>query len=246
MLDDVHDTVIGMRFVSWNMGCAPAPSKYRQIHREAWRYLLTELKPDVALVQEVLLDVPLALDYGQVVWSVEHGHDSGTAIFVRHGLQVEERQMRSAGSYVAGVQLMVGGVSTIIASIHVGPPDYRKHLQTLLEELSTSIADKRFLVGGDLNAARHIDDVYGGHWHSRYFEELAKRGFHDCHWAKHRKEEQSFWGHQAKEAYQCDHLFVDNLTAKHVTECNIVDNDRVRTLSDHGPMSLTIIRDATE
>jgi hypothetical protein len=43
-----------MRVVTWNMGCGPN-SSYRKSHDEAWRYLLQELRPDVALVQEALV-----------------------------------------------------------------------------------------------------------------------------------------------------------------------------------------------
>jgi hypothetical protein len=42
-----------MRIVSWNMGCGPR-TRYRHSHAEAWRYLLDELRPDVAFVQEAL------------------------------------------------------------------------------------------------------------------------------------------------------------------------------------------------
>jgi hypothetical protein len=36
------------------MGCG-GPSKFRRTHEAAWGYLLSELRPDVALVQEALI-----------------------------------------------------------------------------------------------------------------------------------------------------------------------------------------------
>ena len=102
------------------------------------------------------------------------------------------------------------------------------------------VAGATVVVGGDLNAARHVDSVYGGRWFTRFFDELAARHFHDCHWAAHGREQQTFWGHQTKEKYQCDHLFVDMSTARRVLECSVIDNEDVRSFSDHGPLQLTI------
>ena len=221
-------------------------AKYRKTHPEAWQYLLAELRPDVALVQEALFSaVPMSMPGGQLFWSEDRGSESGSAIFVRDGLAATRVALQSKGSYVAAVQLTVGGSPTLVASVHVGPPDYKKHLRMLADGLSEAVDGRRFVVGGDFNAARHWDDVYGGCWYTNYFDDLAQRRFHDCHWAQHGKEVQSFWGHQAREAYQCDHLFVDPATAPHVSDCAIVDNADVRRLSDHGPIQLTI-RDTDE
>ena len=231
-----------MRILSWNMACGPR-TKYRRSHTDAWRHLLHELKPDVALVQEALFVAPLANDFGQVCWSEDRGRDSGTAVVVRHGLAATAIPLTSAGSYVAGAELTVAGVPTLFVSVHVGPPNYREHLSGLATALTPVLEGRRFVFGGDLNAARHLDDVYGGQWFSRYFEDFAGRRFHDGHWAQHGKEVQSFWGHQAREKYQCDHLFVDGATAESVSDCVIIDNAVVRALSDHGPLSLTLKAD---
>jgi hypothetical protein len=222
------------------MGCAPSGARYRRSHSGAWRYLLHDLKPDVAFVQEALFDAPFAQEFGQIYWSQDRGHDSGTAVVVRNGLAAEGLTLRSTGSYVAGAEITLSGVSTLFVSVHVGPPDYRGNLRTLADALTTIVGTRCFVIGGDLNAARHCDEVYGGQWFNRYFNDLARRHFHDCHWAQHGEEVQSFWGHQAREAYQCDHLFADEATARLVSECAVIDNADVRALSDHGPIFLDI------
>jgi hypothetical protein len=61
-------------------------------------------------------------------------------------------------------------------------------------------------------------------------------GFYEAHWAIHGKEVQSFWGRQAKEKYQDDHFFVTNAWASRVSDPNVVDNEVVRRVSDHGPV----------
>lgn len=232
-----------MRIVSWNMGCAPPMAKkFRQRHADAWDFLLRELRPDIALVQEALFSASPAPSVGQLFWSKDRGLDSGTAVFVRSdaSLGLAEVEMVSAGSYVAGVELPLGDASMLFASAHVGPKNYRKHLRTLAGTMHAIAAGRRFVFGGDLNAARNIDVVYGGRWYQRYFSDLEQRGFHDCHWALHGREIQSFWGRQARHEYQCDHLFTDTETARLVQSCAIVSSPTIHDLSDHAPMVLEL------
>ena len=229
-----------MLIVSWNMGCGPR-SRYRRSHADAWRYLL-ELRPDVAFVQEALRNSEPLSVHGSTFWSTDRGTDSGTAVFIRAGVVADPVDVRSTGSYVAGVWVQSSGVPVLLASVHVGPPDYKEHRRLLIEELVKVTAGTRFVVGGDLNAARHWDTVYGGRTHTEFFKELTDCGFHDCHWAQHGREIQSFWGHQAREPYQCDHFFTDKTTAEHgqVRDCVVVDNPQVRAFSDHGPLFLEL------
>jgi exonuclease III len=229
-----------MRIISWNMGCAPRQSTYRRTHANAWAYLLGELRPDICFVQEALLFSRAPEEYGRIFWSGERSSDSASAVLVRSDIAAEEFSFSCEGSYVAGASVALGGIPTTFLSIHVGPPNYRKNLRALAAKLSATVSGTPFVVGGDLNAARHVDKVYGGRWYTRYFDELIAGGFHDCHWALNGREQQSFWGRQARNPYQCDHFFVDPGAADLVAECTVVDNPSVRSLSDHGPLRLVL------
>jgi endonuclease/exonuclease/phosphatase family metal-dependent hydrolase len=229
-----------MKVVSWNMGCAPPGSRYRKTHPDAWRYLLQELKPDVAFIQEALFDAPDAEAFGTLFWSEEKGNVSGTAALVRHGLAAERLTIKADGSYVAGVQVPLAGYPASFVSVHVGPGYYPKLVRVLIERLTASVAGHRFVVGGDLNAARRVDEVYGGKRYTRIFETFAAREFHDCHWAQHGKEVQSLWRRPTEQPYQCDHIFVDRFRARGVVTCDVINNPEVRGLSDHGPLQLEI------
>jgi hypothetical protein len=68
---------------------------------------------------------------------------------------------------VAAAEIPAAGMPILLASVHVGPRNYKKHLLTLVDELSAICAGRRFVLGGDLNAARHLDDVYGARWFTR-------------------------------------------------------------------------------
>jgi exonuclease III len=129
---------------------------------------------------------------------------------------------------------------TLIASVHVGPPNYPQNLKRVLEALSTACTRQTFVVGGDFNAARHYDDVYKRPVFRPFFDDMQARGFCDCHWKLHGRETQSFWGRQAKNPYQFDHFFVDPTTLKSVRRCEVIHYERVSEYSDHAPLELTI------
>ena len=231
-----------MRIVSWNMGCS-FPGRYRRSHAEAWRYLFG-LQPDVVFVQEALRNAAPAVSLGTIVWSANRGPESATGVFVRSGVAVTPLGVRARGSYVAAATVDSSIGPLLLASVHVGPGDYKENRRVVVQKLRKLTAGKRFVVGGDVNAARHWDTVYGGRTHAEFFATLGRCGFHDCHWAQHGREVQSFWGRQAKEAYQCDHIFTDTTTGEGlIRACAVIDNAEVRALSDHGPLRLEVAID---
>ena len=207
---------------------------------------------------------------GRLFWSQTRGTDSATAIYVREGLEAKAIQLTSAGSYVAAIELETVSGSQLVVSVNVGLPNelgfgcgmtcwrrlrdwnnagvwQRLHEVLLAElraadklDLSRAVVGKHFVVGGDLNAARHLDVVQKGRWFTKYFDNLASRGFHDCHWSCHGKEVQSFWGPQAKNPYQCDHLFVDGITAGRVVACDVLELPTNPAFSDHSPILLKL------
>jgi len=231
-----------MRIISWNMGCS-FPGRYRRSHADAWRYLFG-LQPDVVFVQEALRKAAPAVSLGTTVWSANRGQESATAVFVRSGAAVTPLEVRARASYVAAATVGSSIGPLLLASVHVGPGDYKENRRVVVQKLRKITASQRFVVGGDVNAARHWDTVYGGRTHAEFFATLDRCGFYDCHWAQHGREVQSFWGRQAKEAYQCDHIFTDPITGTGlVRDCTIIDNPEVRSLSDHGPLRLDLAID---
>jgi exonuclease III len=223
------------------MGCGPLTAKYRAKHIDAWHFLLMELHPDIALTQETLFyTVDNFAQYGSFHWSEDHTSDSGAAVFVRKGIKSEKVVLQSSGSFMAGANIATSEGSLVAVSIHVGPGDYKQNVLEVFNVLEDKLKSQQFFAGGDLNAARHLDDVYGGKWYHRFFDSLGKKEFYDCHWAVHGKETQSFWGPQAGEAYQDDHIFVDIAHASAVIDCKVIDTPIVREFSDHGPLLLEI------
>ena len=111
-----------MRFVTWNMGCGPRRSTYRKSHDEAWRYLLDELRPDVAIVQEAMHAHLDRKSTERVVFrNKPDGLDAGSAILVRGIDAVEADPITAAETYAVGTRLTVPAGSCTVVGVHVYP-----------------------------------------------------------------------------------------------------------------------------
>lgn len=230
-----------MRVVTWNMGCGSPryTARYRRMRDKAWR-LLFSLEPDLVLVQEALLDVPAWVAAEGAFFPqarVYERQDAGSAIFVRGGRAAKARPLAVPGSYVSAVDLVGDEGNVAAVSVHVDTTDQRIKLGALLDALA-AFADAPVVIGGDFNACRHWDSVRNSNTYTWFFEAMAAKGFHDCHFGLHRREERSFWGHQAKEAYQLDHFFVGRASAAGVRRCDVLTSDATKLMSDHSPVIL--------
>lgn len=159
---------------------------------------------------------------------------------MRGELVATAQPMKVAGSYLAVAEVAHAGEAILVASVHVDTKDQRRNLQALVDAFEPALAGRRFIVGGDFNAARRWDVVYKKNVYGWLFDALGEIGAHDCHFGLHEREDQSFWGHQAKEAYQLDHLFVDRKAAPRVVSCAVLTTDDTRRLSDHSPLVLDL------
>ena len=227
-----------MRIVSWNMGCAT--KRYCRMRDEAWRLLLG-LEPDIVLVQEAMLDVPVWLrDEGTFFIKPAYaGQGWGSGVLVRAAV-TKELPLTSPGSFISAVEVEQPGGPILIASIHVCPDkNLAKNMEMLGDVLTPLLAGRRFIVGGDLNSGRHFDAVNKRSSHRRFLDKLATLEANDCHFALNGREVQSYWG-RAIEAYQLDHLFVDAAAAPAVRACDVLTNDETRRLSDHSPLVLDL------
>ena len=233
-----------IRVVTWNMGCGPKASPYRKSHGEAWNYLLCELHPDIALIQEALVEKieEPRQDYSVTVCDLGPGVTAGTAVLVR-GLEVRRVPNISVSShtYTATTKIYTPAGPLTVVSVHVYPgKEQHTDLKRLVDLVDRASGQQSVLVGGDFNAARHFDDVYGGKKYKTFFAAMEEAGLHDVHWGIHGREVQSFWGHQTTEPYQDDHFFITKAWSTRIRSCNVVDNEVVRRVSDHGPVVLEL------
>ncbi len=225
-----------MRIVTWNMGCGPR-SRYRKLHDEAWAYLREELKPDVALVQEALVDKLREVGRECDVTLCDLASDkveAGTAVVVRCAGVAPGPLLRvSPSTYMPTTSVLTSEGPIVFASVHVYPGEQlHADLARIVTLLETILSGGPAIVGGDFNSARR----FGGR-HKKFFAAVKAAGFHDTHWGIHGREVQSFF---TRGEVQDDHVFVSAAWDTKVISCDIIDNAVVRLLSDHGPVVLEL------
>jgi len=242
-----------MRIVTWNMGCAFG--SYRGKHDQAWLYLLEELQPDVALVQESLLQASLLAprrgrSFARSAWGKTQDWASGIHVV---GLPAEEIDFDVCeGVHAVAVRLETASGPVTAVSVHVSTGDDQEDRLTKFADVCAEHGRaERMIIGGDFNAARLFDKVYPGqHDFGAFFDGMERRGFSDCHWRIHGRENRTFWRQGDALPYQDDHLFVSETLAPRVRRCVVVDDEWVASgnpptavaqdLSDHGPVLLEL------
>lgn len=220
-----------MKVVTWNLGYW----QHRQMHEKAWDYLKEQLKPDLALLQEVK-----QIKKGNENLLFKKIHQNwGTAIYARNmplkEITVEskhnDRLIAALVEHKQGKKIAAVSVHAPIIGGRVFP-----HLEEIFQGIETIVCEKTFIVGGDLNTARLAEKVWPKHGHGIFFEKLERSIFFDCHHKFHDREEQTFFRKGSKYEFQDDHLFVSRDLADCVKSCHALNNEITRSVSDHIPI----------
>ena len=236
-----------MRIVTWNLNNAGAASK-----REArvWQHLLSELKPDVALLQEARLPgsakssiEALADADGTVLSAGASSRGWGSAVYVRSGAIHE---LPSAGfegkpGYCIAVEYrQAGGSAFAFASLHAPTvPTVFPRLDDCIRDLETRYAASHLLVmGGDLNTARVAERRWPGYGHGRFWNGVDGGRLFDCHYALHGRETNTLVRKKKEMNIQDDHVLIRHDLGRHVVRVFVPDEESFRALdlSDHLPL----------
>jgi len=221
-----------MKVVSWNLGFW----QHRSKHNEAWEYLREEIKPDLALLQEVIIN-EIQPDE-KIILNKIHGN-WGTALCTKKlSLETVEFDSNYPNRVALGSTKSPKGFEVIAASIHAPIVNNRvfPHLDKIFDELKEVLNCRTFIVGGDLNSARLCEKVWPGYGHGPFFKKLSESIFFDCFRKFHEKEEQTFFRKGCKRPFQDDHLFVSKNLADKVESCYVLNNEITKSLSDHIPI----------
>jgi len=224
-----------MRVVTWNLDFW----QHKATHSKAWGYLRNNIKPDLALLQEVS---PPKLSKDEC-FLFKHVHGSwGTALYSR-GISLEELPFQTHSERVAAAMAKLeAGKEIAVVSIHAPIIEQRvfPYLDRIFDEVESLVSGRAFIVGGDLNTARLAERVWPGHGHGPFFERIAKGQFFDCVQKFFAEEPQTVFRPGQKHAFQDDHIFVSHDFTDKVESCNILNNNLTRAVSDHIPVAIEI------
>lgn len=224
-----------MKVVTWNMGYW----QFRARHDEAWGYLTDEIGPHIALLQEA--HPPAAREGTHLIYRPIGGRrDWGSAVYTAGLPPPREIALDRRQGWVAAAEVTLPDDSTAVAvSVHaqIIKGHVFPNLSEIFDELSALLAGREFIVGGDLNSCRLIDRVYRMTSHGEFFDRIEAGGFFNCHRKFHAEEQQTFWGSGIRNPYQDDHLFVSEGLKDSLASCDVLNNGRLRGLSDHSPVA---------
>jgi len=218
-----------MRIVTWNMA--------RRSQEAGWTYLVNEIKPDIALLQEVR--PPTSFMGANLLYErIGDSRNWGSAIYVR-GFPIHDVKIEKYRGWVVACEILLPNNSSLVAiSIHAQIINNYvfPNLKNIFSDISPFLQERRFIVGGDLNSCRLIDKVYGTKYHNEFFDSIESGGFFNCHRMFHAEEQQTVWSWNTKYPYQDDHLFVSESLKEQLLSCDVLDNEHIRKLSDHSPV----------
>jgi exonuclease III len=218
-----------MKVLTWNLGFW----QHKSNHERAWAYLREQVAPDLALLQEVSTVRPQS---GENIFFRQIHQNWGTALYAQNlTLEPFTLETNQPNRVVAAVLRIQDNQDIIAMSIHA--PIVKgyvfPHLNEIFDRIEKAISGKTFIVGGDLNTARLAEKVWPNHGHGQFFERLSKSIFFDCFRKFHVFEEQTYFRKNSKWPFQDDHLFVSHDLADRVKSCYVLNNDFIRSLSDH-------------
>lgn len=212
---------------------------FRKRHAEAWAYLRESLRPDLALIQEA--QRPQAQP-GESVHFREIHQGWGTAVYSHQWpLVAIDYESDYPSRVAAATALLPKATNILLASIHAPIISNRvfPHLARIVGEIERLAEGQTAIIGGDLNSARLMEEIWPGYGHGPFFEHMDQSRFLNCYWHLHSKEVQTYFRPRSKQPFQDDHVFITKDLATGL-KAWVDDNSLTRSLSDHVPLVVEI------
>ena len=223
-----------MKVVTWNLNYWLS----KNTHHEAWSYLRTIIKPDVALLQEVR---PPTLMPGEALTFQEVRGGWGTGVYSRDLPLTAIPLCEAHLGRVAGATVTLGnGKRLLSASIHAYSDRVFPRLADIMDAIVEAFADRPAIVGGDLNSARLAEAAWPNYGHRQFWEKMDASRLVDCCQRMNGEELQTYFRKDAEYPFQDDHLFVSRDLASGLQACDVIDTEVTRRVSDHIPLSIEL------
>jgi len=235
---------------------------HRQLHNNAWDYFLNTIDADFYLVQESVKPIQLENE-NNFIWhnagDTAGRRDWGNGIYSKkyklnqepvESIQSWNKQTFDEMCVVANSRINTDVALTII-NIYgrmdkVGSEKYSiANLHRVLSDLTGIFnghyGKRNIILGGDFNASTQFDIKQNNNSHKIYFDRLEDFGLKNSFDLNGNTEYVQTHRHNiSKLNWQNDYLFFSKQTAKGFVDCEVIDNEEVRRLSDHNPVIVTL------
>jgi exonuclease III len=256
------------RVVSWNMNHWRQPTRPEDTRAKGWDYLKTDLRPDVALLQETV--PPASLDRRSVIYrEIADYRPWGSAIVTRPGLPIEtiwavptrfsRRRFQLTNTFPGSVaigEVTIEGIAPItVISVYNVIDVYAQTtlLRTVADliPLFDSAKGSRVILAGDLNVSMTTQDPYYLQRGRAILGALKGLGLVEVTEIARRRP--TPWadcpcgaaGNSAHlrtwQVHELDHAYVTESLRDEVESVSVDQEAVMRGLSDHAPLVIDLV-----
>jgi len=231
-----------MKIITWNMDYWKRNSEQREL---AWNYLLDTVKPDIALIQEIVPPETSYKSHHVLYHEIDGKRKWGTVIISKYPIH---KEIYTNKSYPGASALIVAEIKVsdtfLLTVINVyGQLDPNGYATTtmhhILSDLTTVLYNKgsrNIIFGGDFNVSEQFNEKYDCPSHKLVFDRIEDFGlinctkkFYDNHIQTHVHSKSTF-------EWQNDYIFVSKNIIDQVTSCVVINEIALLQYSDHYPV----------
>lgn len=219
-------------------------------NKDGWDYLLHNLKPDIALLQETGSS-PENFEDNKVIHKLVK-KNLNNSIYCESGdiedLEILDRQKMGL---ISSMYLDETGKKIFLISVYgnlsfIGTLDFvlLETIQEFVECLRAEFKAKHILIAGDFNMDRRMDDnptgtkfsKKGETRHNNFFDGILNLDFEDCLRKRLPEHVQTYRHNRGNYPWELDHMFATPELNKRLKLINVYLDDNILKLSDHNPI----------
>ena len=220
--------------------------------REAgWNYLLEILKPDIALLQEIVPPEQSFENFNILYHEIDKKRRWGTSILSKY---IIGKELHFNNTYPGHSGLIVAEIkipdSIILTFVNIyGLIDLEGYATTtmhhILSDLNTTLhykSKRNIILAGDFNVSSQWDEKYKNQYpaHKFVFDRLENFGLVNCTQEFFKTHVQTHSHRSSDFEWQNDYIFISRKLLDQVLNCEVVNNSKMDYYSDHFPVTIEI------
>ncbi len=234
---------------TWNM----AHWSHKKYSYESWNYFINELGCDILLFQESVPNFEI-LDKDKLVWNeIGDSRSWGSGVYSKN-YKIREFNFNNSffGAVTAAEVTVSDDLSLIVISLYglferignviYATPNMHRILSDLTGILQSRGTKNRVIIGGDYNVSVQIDldPDYPDNDNKLVFDRLENFGLKNCYDGFFSNFVQTHRHSKSDKPWQNDYFFISRQLHKHLVNCKVIDNEKVRLFSDHNPVIIEL------